>query len=57
MLKTPKNGGSAVARNIGLKHAAGIYITFLDSDDILNPNYLEYQLDFIKDNGPLISGI
>lgn len=56
VLQTPKNGGSAVARNIGLKHATGRYITFLDSDDLLDPNYLECQLEFIKDNGPLISG-
>lgn len=55
VFQTPKNGGSAVARNIGLKHATGRYITFLDSDDILDPNYLECQLEFIKDNGPLIS--
>ena len=55
VLQTPSNGGSAVARNIGLKHATGKYITFLDSDDLLDPNYLECQLEFIKDNGPLIS--
>ena len=55
VLQTPKNGGSAAARNVALKHASGRYITFLDSDDILDPNYLECQLDFIKDNGPLIS--
>lgn len=55
VLQTPKNGGSAVARNIGLKHATGKYITFLDSDDLLDRNYLECQLEFIKDNGPLIS--
>lgn len=55
VLQTPKNGGSAVARNIGLKHASGRYITFLDSDDLLDPNYLECQLEFIKDNRPLIS--
>ncbi len=55
VLKTPKNGGTAVARNIGLKHASGRYITFLDSDDLLDPNYLECQLEFIKEHGPLIS--
>ena len=55
LLQTPKNGGTAVARNIGLKHAKGRYITFLDSDDLLDSNYLERQLEFIKDNGPLIS--
>lgn len=55
LLQTEKNGGTAVARNVGLKHATGRYITFLDSDDLLDPNYLESQLNFIKDNGPLIS--
>lgn len=55
VLQTPVNSGTAVARNIGLKNASGRYITFLDSDDTLDPNYLENQLDFIKDNGPLIS--
>ena len=55
VLQTPKNGGSAVARNIGLKHASGRYITFLDSDYLLDPNYLECHLEFIEDNWPLIS--
>ena len=49
------NVGTAGSRNIALKIATGRYITFLDSDDILDPNYLESQLDFIKNNGPLIS--
>lgn len=55
VLQTLKNSGTAVARNIGLKNASGRYITFLDSDDLLNPNYLESQLNFIKEHGPLIS--
>ena len=55
VLQTPKNSGTSAARNLGLKHATGRYITFLDSDDLLDPNYLECQLEFIKNNGPLIS--
>ena len=55
ILQNEKNTGTAAARNIGLKNARGRYVTFLDSDDLLDPNYLESQLDFIKDHGPLIS--
>ena len=55
LFKTPKNSGTAAARNIGLEHAKGQYITFLDSDDLLDPNYLECQLNFIKTHGPLVS--
>lgn len=55
LLKADKNGGTAIARNIGLKNALGKYITFLDSDDLLDSNYLEEQLKFIKDNGPIVS--
>lgn len=55
VLQTPKNSGTAVARNIGLRHAHGQFITFLDSDDLLDEDYLEEQLAFIKANGPLVS--
>lgn len=50
-----ENRGSAHARNIGLDNATGRYVTFLDADDLLDPNYLESQLAFIQDNGPIIS--
>lgn len=36
-----ENQGVAEARNIGLEIASGDYITFVDSDDWVEPNYLE----------------
>ena len=36
-----ENKGQAHARNIGLSHATGEYIGFVDSDDWLGPNALE----------------
>ena len=41
LLSTEKNSGSAsVPRNVGMKNAAGKYITFLDSDDFILPDAL-----------------
>jgi glycosyltransferase involved in cell wall biosynthesis len=34
-----QNQGIAATRNVGLHHAKGTYVTFLDGDDILSPDY------------------
>src|SRR5574344_2644299 len=36
-----KNGGPSSARNIGLNAASGLYIGFVDSDDVIAPNMYE----------------
>ena len=36
-----KNKSAGVARNVGIEHAVGEYITFLDSDDVMMPRALE----------------
>ncbi|MFD2966830.1 glycosyltransferase family 2 protein [Sphingobacterium bambusae] len=35
-----KNGGLSSARNTGLDHAAGEFICFVDSDDIIHPQFI-----------------
>ena len=45
-----KNGGLSDARNYGIKHSNGKYITFIDSDDYVERDYIEYLYNLIKKN-------
>lgn len=52
------NGGAGAARNNGLRHATGEYLSFLDADDFFEPDMLEeavaaaesYKADFVVFN-------
>ena len=44
-LITKTNGGTATARNVGLKVASGDYVIFLDADDFLHSEALAKQLE------------
>lgn len=43
-----KNEGSGIARNIGLKHAVGDYVYFMDPDDEIEKNLLKDNYDIIS---------
>lgn len=45
-----ENGGVSSARNIGLDLADGEYISFIDSDDFILPNYYEYLMEIMTEN-------
>lgn len=49
------NSGAAVARNTGIRLAAGRYLCFLDSDDLWLPDKLSRQLDFMQKTGAAFS--
>jgi glycosyltransferase involved in cell wall biosynthesis len=45
-----KNGGIGAARSNGFENANGKYIQFLDSDDILPIDKLEWQVEYLENN-------
>ena len=66
-----ENGGAATARNAGLDVANGDFIAFIDGDDCVHPQYLEFLLalqqktdadfamcyyDFFKEEGEWFAG-
>ena len=57
-LVTIENGGVSNARNVGIRHARGQYITFMDGDDTVEPDFYEKAVaeldaggyDFVQGN-------
>jgi tetratricopeptide (TPR) repeat protein len=56
IFRMKKNGGTYVAKNYGLKHAKGEYVTFHDSDDWLHPEKIRKQIEFLEASGNEILG-
>lgn len=46
-----ENGGLSAARNAGINQAAGEYIVFVDSDDLMHPSYISVLLSVLSESG------
>jgi teichuronic acid biosynthesis glycosyltransferase TuaG len=55
LIRQPKNGGPALARQAAIDHAQGRFLAFLDSDDLWLPAKLERQIAFAREKPAAIS--
>ncbi len=55
LLRTPRQLGAALARNLGLAAASGDYLTFQDADDHSAPDRIERQLSLLVGTSALAS--
>lgn len=50
-----ENGGSASARNLGIRNSSGDYIIFLDSDDLILPNRITAHIKSLQNKDKIIT--
>lgn len=48
LLLTQKNSGVSIARNNGLRHVTGEYVMFVDGDDWISADMVQYLYDLIQ---------
>lgn len=46
-----QNAGVSTARNVGIKASKGEYLVFVDGDDYIAPDFVEYMLKLVEETG------
>lgn len=55
LVRRDRNGGAAAARNTGIDHATGRWVTFLDDDDVYRPDRLSRAREAADERTMLVS--
>ena len=51
LIRSEVNSGAAASRNLGVNRACGRFISYVDADDLWEPEKLEHQLKFMREKG------
>lgn len=54
LVESSVNLGSSGARNVALRKSKGEYIAFLDADDLWHPEFLQKQLNFMREKKAIL---
>ncbi len=57
LLRNPRNAGAYTARNLGLTHASGRFVTFQDSDDYSHPQRVERQVATLSGRDAVVATV
>ena len=50
IIELKENSGVSFARNLAIKSSNGKYIALIDDDDLMNPNRIGKQVNFLESN-------
>lgn len=55
VIRLPENRGPSAARNEGVRRAKGEFVSFVDADDYIEPEYLERLYECLRESGGDVS--
>lgn len=55
IIRRPANGGIPSTRNIGIRASNGVYLSFLDADDLWHPDKIRLQIEKMRTCGPNVA--
>jgi glycosyltransferase involved in cell wall biosynthesis len=55
LIRRDQNGGIPTTRNIGIKASRGVYLSFLDADDLWHPDKIRLQVEKMRQCGPNVA--
>jgi glycosyltransferase involved in cell wall biosynthesis len=55
LIRRDSNGGLPSTRNVGIKASSGVYVSFVDADDLWHPDKIMRQVEKMRQCGPQVA--